>query len=157
VARDYPVMFGTLFVFGLIGLVVGILSDLMYVWSIRASTSRRGRPEAMALREDTPPARPRIDPEPGLRPHAARARRSTSGAGAISAATAGGAFWSLIALLVVWIFGLSLFAEFIANDKPILVQYEGGYYTPIFNFYPETEFGGDFRTEAVYRDIEVHA
>ncbi len=32
VARDYPVMFGTLFVFGLIGLVVGIISDLMYVW-----------------------------------------------------------------------------------------------------------------------------
>ena len=32
VGRDYPVIFGTLFVFGLIGLVVGILSDLMYVW-----------------------------------------------------------------------------------------------------------------------------
>ncbi len=32
VARDYPVIFGTLFVFGLIGLFVGILSDLMYVW-----------------------------------------------------------------------------------------------------------------------------
>ncbi len=32
VARDYPVVFGTLFIFGLMGLVVGILSDLMYVW-----------------------------------------------------------------------------------------------------------------------------
>lgn len=32
VARDYPVIFGTLFVFGLIGLIVGILSDLMYIW-----------------------------------------------------------------------------------------------------------------------------
>ena len=32
VERDYPVIFGTLFVFGLLGLVVGILSDLMYVW-----------------------------------------------------------------------------------------------------------------------------
>ena len=32
VARDYPVIFGTLFVFGLMGLVVGILSDLMYVF-----------------------------------------------------------------------------------------------------------------------------
>ena len=32
VSRDYPVIFGTLFVFGLIGLVVNILSDLMYVW-----------------------------------------------------------------------------------------------------------------------------
>ena len=35
------------------------------------------------------------------------------------------------------------------------MQSQGSYYTPIFNFYPETEFGGDFRTEAVYRDIEV--
>lgn len=63
------------------------------------------------------------------------------------------AYWSL------WIFsicfGLSLFAEFIAYDKPILVQYRGEYYTPIWNFYPETEFGGDFQTEAVYRDPEV--
>ena len=32
VARDYPVIFGTLYVFGLLGLVVGIISDLMYVW-----------------------------------------------------------------------------------------------------------------------------
>ena len=31
--RDYPVVFGTLFAFGLLGLVVGILSDLMYVWT----------------------------------------------------------------------------------------------------------------------------
>jgi microcin C transport system permease protein len=63
------------------------------------------------------------------------------------------AYWSL------WIFGflyiLSLGAELIANDKPILVHSQGGYYTPIFSFYPETAFGGDFRTEAVYRDIEV--
>ena len=63
------------------------------------------------------------------------------------------ALWSLMIFLVLY--GISLFAEIIANDKPILVQYQGGYYTPIFNFYPETEFGGDFRTEAVYRDIEV--
>jgi microcin C transport system permease protein len=32
VARDYPVVFGTLYIFGLLGLIVGILSDLMYVW-----------------------------------------------------------------------------------------------------------------------------
>ncbi|MCI5109141.1 MAG: ABC transporter permease [Marivita sp.] len=63
------------------------------------------------------------------------------------------AFWSLIIFCVL--FGLSLFAEFIANDKPILVQYRGEFYTPIFNFYAETEFGGDFRTEAAYRDPEV--
>ncbi len=63
------------------------------------------------------------------------------------------AFWSLILFSVL--FGLSLVAEFIANDKPILVQYDGGYYMPVAKFYPETAFGGDFRTEAVYSDIEV--
>jgi len=61
--------------------------------------------------------------------------------------------------LELWIFailfGISLFAEFVANDKPILVNYRGDYYMPIFKFYPETEFGGDFLTEAVYRDPEV--
>ena len=63
------------------------------------------------------------------------------------------AYWSLVIFGIL--FGLSLFAEFIANDKPILVNYKGGYYTPIFSFYPETAFGGDFQTEAVYSDIEV--
>ncbi|MDK3016999.1 ABC transporter permease [Pseudodonghicola flavimaris] len=63
------------------------------------------------------------------------------------------AFWSLWIFAVL--FGLSLFAEFLANDKPILVQYRGGYYMPIFRFYPETAFGGDFQTEAIYRDPEV--
>jgi microcin C transport system permease protein len=63
------------------------------------------------------------------------------------------AFWSLWIFAVL--FTLSLFAEFIANDKPILVQYRGEFYTPIFNFYPETAFGGDFETEAIYRDPEV--
>ncbi len=63
------------------------------------------------------------------------------------------AFWSLILFSIL--FGLSLVAEFIANDKPILVHYDGGYYMPVAKFYPETAFGGDFRTEAVYGDIEV--
>lgn len=65
----------------------------------------------------------------------------------------GRAFWSLIIFCVL--FGLSLMAELIANDKPILVQYRGDFYTPILNFYPETAFGGDFKTEAVYGDPEV--
>ena len=63
------------------------------------------------------------------------------------------AYWSLILFGVL--FGLSLFAEVIANDKPIFVQYRGSYYMPILKFYPETEFGGDFLTEAVYSDVEV--
>ncbi|WP_282127533.1 ABC transporter permease [Roseobacter litoralis] len=63
------------------------------------------------------------------------------------------AYWSLWIFSIL--FGLSIFAEFIAYDKPILVQYRGEIYTPIWNFYPETAFGGDFQTEAVYRDPEV--
>ncbi|KAA0917677.1 ABC transporter permease [Aquicoccus porphyridii] len=65
----------------------------------------------------------------------------------------GRAFWSLWIFLALFV--TSLFAEFIANDKPIVVQYRGEFYYPIFNFYPETAFGGDFRTEAIYRDLEV--
>ncbi|MEM6635945.1 MAG: ABC transporter permease [Pseudomonadota bacterium] len=65
----------------------------------------------------------------------------------------GRAFWSLIIFTVLFV--LSICAEFIANDKPIAVSYRGEIFTPIFKFYPETAFGGDFRTEAVYRDVEV--
>ncbi len=63
------------------------------------------------------------------------------------------AFWSLIILGVLY--GLSLFAEFIANDRPIVINYRGSFHFPIQNFYAETTFGGDFRTEAVYRSPEV--
>ncbi|MFS4581058.1 ABC transporter permease [Phaeobacter sp. C3_T13_0] len=63
------------------------------------------------------------------------------------------AFWSL--WIFAALFGISLFAEFVANDKPMLVNYRGEYFTPVFNFYPETVFGGDFQTEASYRDPEV--
>ena len=57
------------------------------------------------------------------------------------------AMWVFLSLFIV-----SLFAEFIANDKPLLVTFDGGIYTPVFVAYPEIEFGGDFATEADYRD-----
>ena len=63
------------------------------------------------------------------------------------------AVWSLWIFSVLFI--LSLFAEFIANDKPILVSYRGEIRAPIFSFYSEVDFGGDFPTEAGYSDIEV--
>ena len=63
------------------------------------------------------------------------------------------AYWSL--WIFALLFGLSLCAEFLAYDKPIMVSYRGQIYMPIWNFYPETAFGGDFETEAVYRDPEV--
>ena len=63
------------------------------------------------------------------------------------------AVWSLWIFSIL--FGLSLFAEFLANDKPILVSYRGELFIPVTQFYPETAFGGDFKTEATYRDPEV--
>lgn len=63
------------------------------------------------------------------------------------------AVWSLGIFVVL--FMISLMAEVVANDKPIIVSYRGGLHFPIYKFYPETAFGGDFRTEAVYREPEV--
>ncbi|WP_245396677.1 ABC transporter permease [Jiella sonneratiae] len=58
-------------------------------------------------------------------------------------------YWSL------WIFGilfiLTLFAEFIANDRPLLVEYKGDFYYPVFVDYPEEVFGG-FLPVTDYRD-----
>ncbi|WP_371347331.1 ABC transporter permease [Ancylobacter sp. IITR112] len=59
-------------------------------------------------------------------------------------------WWSFWIFSVLFI--LSLGAEFIANDKPFLIEYDGGYYFPGLVAYPETTFGGDFETEADYRD-----
>ncbi len=59
-------------------------------------------------------------------------------------------FYSLI--LFSLLIGVSLFSEVISNDKPFLIQYQGSYYFPLWNQYPETRFGGDFETEADYRD-----
>ena len=55
-------------------------------------------------------------------------------------------FWSLWIFLAL--FGLSLVAEVIANDKPILVYFDGAFFTPAFTAYPETAFGGEFETGA---------
>ena len=63
------------------------------------------------------------------------------------------AVWSLRIFCVL--FGLSLFAEFLANDKPILLRHKGEFYTPIFNFYPETTFGGDLPIEAQYQYEDI--
>ena len=63
------------------------------------------------------------------------------------------ALWSLF--IFTLLFGLSLFAELIANDRPLIVKYQGQFFTPVVKFYPETDFGGDLLTEAIYRDIEI--
>ena len=55
------------------------------------------------------------------------------------------------------IFILSLAAELIANDKPLLVSYQNQLYIPVLKSYPETTFGGVFETEADYKDPAVQA
>ena len=60
------------------------------------------------------------------------------------------ALWIFFGLFVV-----SLFAEFVANEKPLVVFYDGAFYAPVFNAYPETAFGGEFATEADYGDPVV--
>ena len=63
------------------------------------------------------------------------------------------ALWSLVIFGVL--FGLSLFAEVLAIDKPLLVSYRGEIRSPLLSFYSEQDFGGDFLTEAGYKDVEV--
>ena len=58
-------------------------------------------------------------------------------------------------ILFVLLFAFSLFAEFVANDNPIIVQYDGQLYSPALFLYPETQCGGDFETEADYSDPYV--
>ncbi len=59
-------------------------------------------------------------------------------------------FWSFRIFLVL--FAITLPAELIANDNPLIVWYDGGLYVPVLTSYPETAFDGDFETEADYRD-----
>ncbi|MGH1455726.1 MAG: ABC transporter permease [Alphaproteobacteria bacterium] len=62
-------------------------------------------------------------------------------------------FWSLWLFLLL--FTIALSAEFVANDKPLVLEYKGELYFPVLVNYPETTFGGDFKTEAEYRDSFV--
>ncbi len=58
--------------------------------------------------------------------------------------------WIFIFVLII-----SMFANLIANDRPLLLSYKDHLYTPIFKQYPETTFGGTFETETDYRDPVV--
>ena len=62
-------------------------------------------------------------------------------------------WWSLWIFLTLFCFSMG--AELWANDKPLLVRYDGALYTPLLHVYPETAFGGEFPTEADYRDPYV--
>lgn len=60
------------------------------------------------------------------------------------------AFGALIIFLCVFV--LSLFSELIANDKPLIMRYKNEFYFPVFKTYTDADFGGDFPTEANYKD-----
>jgi microcin C transport system permease protein len=62
---------------------------------------------------------------------------------------------SLIVFLVL--FGLSLIAEVLSNDKPLVARYNGHWYFPVAQTLPETTFGGDFPTPTDYLDPEIRA
>jgi len=59
-------------------------------------------------------------------------------------------YWSF--WIFTLLFAISLFAEVIANDRPLLLKYDGKFYLPVLFNYSETTFGGDFETTADYRD-----
>jgi microcin C transport system permease protein len=59
-------------------------------------------------------------------------------------------YWSLLAFATLVV--LSLFAEVLSNDRPLVVRYQGQTYWPLVNDYPETTFGGDFESNTDYLD-----
>lgn len=59
-------------------------------------------------------------------------------------------YWSTWIFLIL--FFLSLFAELIANERPLIIRFDGAFYFPITEYYPETTFGGDFEVEPDYKD-----
>ncbi|MCV9880009.1 ABC transporter permease [Brenneria izbisi] len=59
-------------------------------------------------------------------------------------------YWALWMFLTLFV--ITLFSELIANDKPLLVKYDGRFYTPVMVDYSETTFGGQFATTADFRD-----
>ncbi len=63
------------------------------------------------------------------------------------------AHWSLRIFLVL--FAVALGAEFVANDRPLVVRFQDEWRFPVFHFYSEADFGGEFQTQAEYHAPEV--
>jgi microcin C transport system permease protein len=63
-------------------------------------------------------------------------------------------FFSLVVFCTLVV--LSLFAEVISNDRPLVVHYGGEYYWPLFHEYSDKAFGGDFPGPADYTDPYIH-
>ena len=65
------------------------------------------------------------------------------------------AYVSLWIFAILCVLGAGL--ELIANDKPLIVRYNGENYFPLIKDYPETTFGGDFESVANYNDVDLQA
>ena len=136
--RDYPVVFATLYIFSLVGLVVNLISDLTYTWvdpridfetrrsEVDDRTSDRGARDHGAIADGArrAPGRSRLALSPINRRRWENFKANRRG------------YWSFWIFLVLFV--LPLGAEFIANDKPFFVKLEGKSYFPVFVTYPET-------------------
>ena len=111
IRRDYPVVLGTLYLFTLIGLVTKLISDLCYVW-VDPRVKFRLSQTSVELQPSCRSSAPRrtSQPSPAAAPGCA-----SSATGSASGAS------SLFASMVV----LSLFAEVLSTDRPLIVRYEG--------------------------------
>lgn len=58
-------------------------------------------------------------------------------------------------IIFLTLFGMSLLAEVLSNDQPLVVRYQGQWYAPLVHTYPETTFGGDFTTPTDYLDPDI--
>ena len=149
IRRDYPVVLGSLYLFTLIGLVVKLIGDLLYVVvDPRVQFAARGANERPTSRRA--PTRAAAD----RRPRAAPARSAV----AVAQPARLGALPAQPARLRVadrassrcWC--VSTFAELVSNDRPLVARYEGEWFFPIFSNQPETRFGGDFETPTDWHD-----
>ena len=149
--RDYPVVFGTLFIFSLVG-PRGQPDLGSHLYVDRSPDRFRGAGSLMTIiapppiettvqgpmGEIAPVRRRRFALSPLNRRRWQNFKSNRRG------------YWSLWIFLIL--FFVSLFAELIANDRPFLIKFDGRLYWPAFVSYSETTFGGDFETAADYRD-----
>ena len=139
-------MLGSLYLFTLIGLVVKLVSDLLYVVvDPRVQFGRVAQMTAHALsaacRRRSPTRRPRA-PAADCRRTSARGRASSAIASAICS------LWIFVALLVL----SDARRAASATTGRCVARYDGEWFFPIFSNPPETRFGGDFATPTDWND-----
>ena len=151
--RDYPVVFATLYIFSLIGLVVNLISDLTYTWSIRASISRRGRCEVddragdRGLRTTTA-----VDAPAGMPCRRAAPLHAVAAQPAALAELQGQPARLLVAVAVPGVVRRLVVRRVHRQRQAVLHRSTADRISRRSSTYPETAFGGDFETAADYRD-----